>query len=299
MGAAALEAEGMDPGSLAEAKGRLDWPMWQKAMQKELESLCNANTWTIVECPSSKNIVKSKWIFHIKKDANSCITKYKAQLVACGFTQVYSIDYMETFSPVTRLSSLHTILAITTCHDWPIEVFNFNSAFLNGELNKEIFMQLPPDFEGCDPCRYVAHLNKALYRLKQGGRTWYKTLCHTLKELGFKCTEYNHGVFYSRTKAGIIILAIHVDDCTITGTSQALLNEHKTRINKCYPMTDLGPISWLLSIQVICNCEACTITLSQQSYIDSILAHLNFTDAKLLSIPMNPNISFSKDQWRS
>jgi len=124
-------------------------------------------------------------------------------------------------------------------------------------------MQLPPDFEGCGPCHYVAHLNKALYGLKQGGRTWYKTLCHTLEELGFKRAEYDHGVFYSRTKAGTTILAIHVDDCTITGTSQALLNEHKICINKHYPMTDLGPISWLLGIQVIHNHKACTIILSQ------------------------------------
>ena len=157
-------------------------------------------------------------------------------------------------------------------------------------------MQLPPDFEGCDPRRFVAHLNKALYGLKQDGRTWYKTLCHTLEKLGFKHAEYDHGVFYSRTSAGTIILAIHVDDCTITGTSQALLDEHKTRINKCYPMTDLGPISWLLDIQVTRHREAHTITLSQRSYIDSILARFNFTDAKPLSIPMDPNISFSKDQ---
>ena len=157
-------------------------------------------------------------------------------------------------------------------------------------------MQLPPDFEGCDPCHFVAHLNKALYGLKQGGRTWYKNLCHTLEKLSFKRTEYDHSVFYSRTSAGTIILAIHVDDCTIAGTSQALLDEHKTCINKCYPMTDLGPISWLLGIQVTRNCDTRTITLSQQSYIDSILARFNFTDAKPLSIPMDPNISFSKDQ---
>jgi len=263
MGAAALEAEGMDPRSLAEAKGRSDWPMWEEAIQKELESLRNANTWTVVEHPSSKNIVGSKWVFHIKKDANGHIAKYKARLVARGFTQVYGVDYMETFAPVAKLSSLHTILTIATCHDWPIEVFNFNSTFLNGELDEEIFMQLPPDFEGCDPRHYVACLNKALYGLKQGGRTWYKTLCRTLEELGFKRTKYDHGVFYSRTKAGTTILAIHIDNCTITGTLQALLNEHKICINKRYPMMDLGPISWLLGIQVIRNHEARTIILSQ------------------------------------
>ena len=81
MGAAALEAEGMDPGSLAEAKGRSDWPMWKEARQKELESLRKAGTWTVVEHPSGKNIVGSKWVFHIKKDANGPITSTKHDLL--------------------------------------------------------------------------------------------------------------------------------------------------------------------------------------------------------------------------
>ena len=192
MGAAALEAEGMDPGSLAEAKGRSDWPMWKEAMQKELESLCKADTWTIVERPAGKNIVGSKWVFHIKKDTNSRIAKCKAQLITHRFTQVYGVNYAETFAPAAKLSSLRTILAIAARHDWPIEVFDFNSAFLDGELDEEIYMQLPPNFEGCDPHRFVARLNKALYGLKQGGRTWYKTLCHTLENLSFKHAEYEH-----------------------------------------------------------------------------------------------------------
>jgi hypothetical protein len=96
--------------------------------------------------------------------------------------------------------------------------------------------------------------------------------------------------------AGQIILAIHVDDCTITGTSQALLDSYKVRIDACYAMTDLGPIEWLLGIQVGKDREKRTITLSQESYIDSILARFNFTDAKPLSIPMDPNVQYSKTQ---
>ena len=99
-----------------------------------------------------------------------------------------------------------------------------------------------------------------------------------------------------RSEDGLVILAIHVDDCTITGTSQTLLDANKVLINARYAMTDLGPISWLLGIQVTRDREKRTITLCQQSYIDSILARFNFSDAKPLAIPMDPNISFSKDQ---
>ncbi|CAA7270362.1 unnamed protein product [Cyclocybe aegerita] len=287
MGAATSDAEGLDPRTLVEAQAQADWPMWEEAIQKELESLQKAGTWKVVERPAGKNIVGCKWVFHIKKDTHSRIEKYKAHLVAHGFTQVYGVDYMETFTPVAKMAMKN---------DWPIEVFNFNSAFLNGELDKEIYMQFPPGFEGCDGRCFVAKLQKALYGLKQGGHTWYQALLHALLDLGFTHSHYDHGIFFARLNSEIVILAIHVNDCTITGSSQGLLNQFKTCINARYAMMDLGAISWLLRIQVRRDHEQRTITPLQQSYIVSILTRFNFTDLKLLSIPMDPNIQFSKTQ---
>jgi len=112
-------------------------------------------------------------------------------------------------------------------------------------------MQLPPGtLEGLDTRRLVAKLRKAIYGLKQAGRTWYQALYQALLDLGFKHANYNHGVFYARTTVGIIILAIHVNDCTITRTSQKVLDHYKNLICKRYAMMDLGPISWLLGIKV-------------------------------------------------
>ena len=297
MGAATAEAEGLEPRTIEEAKKRADWPMWEEAIQKELDALQKANTWDVVERPPGKNIVGSKWVFKIKKDSEGWIAKYKACLVARGFTQVYGVDYTETFAPVAKLASLRTILAMAAREDWPIEVFDFLSAFLNSTLDEEIFMQLPAGtLGGVDNRVFVTKLRKAIYSLKQAGRTWYQALYQALIELGFKCADYDHGVFYARTTGGVIILPIHVDDCTITGTSQKVLDHYKNLISKWYAMTDLGPISWLLGIKVTWDHKKCTITLSQQSYADSILAHFNFTDAKPLSIPMDPNVAFSKDQ---
>ena len=253
MGAAMMEAEGLDPRTLEEAKAQSDWPMWKEAMEKELEVLCKANTWTVVERPPSKNIVGCKWVFQIKKNALGQIEKYKARLVARGFTQVYGVDYMEMFAPVAKLSSLHTILAIAARNDWPIEVFNFNSAFLNGQLDEEIFMQLPPGFEDTNSSTLVARVSKAIYSLKQAGCTWYTALHNALEGIGFKRSNYDDGVFYAQICAGLVVLAIHVDDCTITGNTQALLNTFKVKINARYTMMDLGPISWLLGISVARN----------------------------------------------
>ena len=139
----------------------------------------------MVECPRNTNVVNCKWVFKIKKNAAGEIDKYKARLVARGFTQQYGVDYDETYAPIARLASLRLILAIMSRQDWDIDVFDFHSTFLNGKLddNEIIFMELPPGFDkqGCD---LVAQLCVAIYGSKQGTK-WYRRLSKTLSDLGF------------------------------------------------------------------------------------------------------------------
>jgi len=142
------EAEGLDPSMIDEARARPDWPKWDKAISKELTSLEAARTWDVVECPKGVNIIGCKWVFKIKRNAAGEIDKYKACLVAKGYSQVQGVDYDETYAPVAQLSSLHTILAIAAQNDWDIDVFDFQSAFLNGKLDKgeDLYMELPPGY---------------------------------------------------------------------------------------------------------------------------------------------------------
>lgn len=142
----------------------------------------------------------------------------------------------------------------------------------------------------------MLRLVKALYGLKQGGRKWYETLCAALTDLGFKRTEADYGVFFTHVRSDLVILAIHVDDCLITGSSITLLNQYKERIGRKYKMTNLGPVSWLLSIKVTRDLEKRSLSLSQHSYIDAILTRFNFDDLKPISTPMDHNLQFSKSQ---
>ncbi|TFY77263.1 hypothetical protein EWM64_g6750 [Hericium alpestre] len=290
------DAEGLDPKTLKEAKSRSDWPMWKEAMEKEMASLKKANTWTTVEKPPGKNVVGCKWVFRIKKNAAGEIEKYKARLVAKGFTQIEGVDYFDTYSPVAKLSNLRAILALAARYGWDIETFDFNSAFLNGTLDddEEIYMQEPPGYEE-GVGNLVKKLLKSIYGLKQAGRKWYDALCRALADLGFQVTKSDPGVFYARVEKHIIILAIHVDDCAMTGSSPKLLKDFKEKLNEQYALTDLGPIHWLLGIKVIRDRAARTISLSQTSYIDAILTSFNFTDAKPLAMPMTPGLALSKD----
>ena len=168
-----------------------------------------------------------------------------------GFTQVYGVDYLETYSPVVKLTSLRTILTLAACFDWEIECFDFNSAYLNGELeeSEEIYMEQPPGYEegGKD---FVKRLKKALYGLKQVGRRWYDTFKRELADLGFRASAADPAVFYTWINNKIIIVAAHVDDCAMTGSSGKLITVYKAKLNDKFPLTDLGPISWLLGIKV-------------------------------------------------
>ena len=264
-------------------------------MDCKIDTLEKARTWTTVPRPSGKNIVGSKWVFRIKRNSDSTIEKYKARLVACGFMQKLGMDYFNTFSPVARLASFCMILAIAVCNDWEIHTFDFNGAYLNGELNvnKDIFMQPPPGYESQG--EFVKHLHKSLYGLKQAGHKWYDTLCRTLADLGFSVNNADLGMFYAHINNHILILAIHVDDCLMTGSSISLIADYKKRLNAKYSLTDLGEIYWLLGIKITpCDCEARTILLTQTTYIETILDRFSLSDAKPYTTPIVPGAIYSK-----
>jgi Reverse transcriptase (RNA-dependent DNA polymerase) len=210
--------------------------------------------------------------------------------------QIYGQDYFDTFAPVARLASFQMIVAIATRNDWPINSFDFHSAYLNGELEEEVFMEQPPSFEFADRERYVLRLKKALYGLKQGGRRWYKTLMQILTDMGFKCSEADHAVFYKSDRNLITILVIYVDNCTITGNSTLQIENTKCELHERFKLTDMGPLSWMLSIAVTWDRDTQTISLSQKSYIDTILSQCKFTEMTLCATLMDPSIVLSKDQ---
>ena len=121
-------------------------------IKTELDTLKKAGTWGIVERPKRQNIVKCKWVFKIKKNTAGNIKRYKARLVAKGFTQIQGIDYYDTWAPVAKFASICFLLTIAAQNGWPIDMFDFHSAFLNGQLDsdEEIFMEQPLGYEECD-----------------------------------------------------------------------------------------------------------------------------------------------------
>jgi hypothetical protein len=280
--------------TLSQAHSCSDWPDWKNAMDHEIAMLEEAGTWITVPQPTNKNIVGSRWVYRIKRKADGSIEKYKAWLVAQGFTQKFGVDYFDTFSPVAKLSSFRLILTIAAHNNWDADTFNFNGAYLNGELddNEEIYMKPPPGYtsEG----EQVKHLLKSLHGLKQAGQKWYDTLSRTLTDLGFQVNDADPGVFSSHINNNTTILAIHVDDCLITGSLPELILDYKHKLNEHYSLTNLGPVHWLLGIKITRDHVARTISLSQISYIDVILSCFFLSDAKPVASPISPGTVLSK-----
>ena len=112
------EVEGLEPQSLAEAKRGRDWPFWEKAIFKELKTLGEAGTLELVDLPAGANLVGSKWVFRVKKDASRHVIHFKVCLVAQGFSQVPGVDYFDTFAPVAKLASIRTVLVMAAKLDF-------------------------------------------------------------------------------------------------------------------------------------------------------------------------------------
>ncbi|GKA75750.1 retrovirus-related pol polyprotein from transposon TNT 1-94 [Tanacetum coccineum] len=147
---------------------------WVIAMQEELNQFERNKVWTLVSVPYGKTIIGTKWIFKNKMDKNGVVIKNKERLVAQGYRQEEWIDYDETFAPVARLEAIRIFLAYAAYMGFMVYQMDVKSAFLNGKLSEEVFVQQPPGFESSEFPNYICKLDKALYGLKQTPRAWYQ-----------------------------------------------------------------------------------------------------------------------------
>jgi hypothetical protein len=205
-----------EPFTLMEA---LDDENWHKAMSEEYQALMENKTWHLVPPSSNKNLIDCKWVYRIKRKTDGTIDRYKARLVAKGFKQRYGIDYEDTFSPVVKIATVRTILALSVSRGWSLRQLDVKNAFLHGVLEEEVYMRQPPGFENPDAPNYLCKLDKALYGLKQAPRAWYSRLSTKLCDLGFVPSKTDTSLFLFHKEGITIFLLIYVDDIIVTSSS--------------------------------------------------------------------------------
>jgi hypothetical protein len=144
-------------------------------MQEEMKALHKNQTWDLVKLPNEKKVVGCKWVFTINNKADGSVERYKARLVAKGFTQTYETDYEETFSLIAKMNSIRVLLSIVVNLDWPLHQFDVKNAFLHGDLEEEVYMEIPHGLEdSSSEGKSVCKLKKALYGLEQSPRSWFE-----------------------------------------------------------------------------------------------------------------------------
>ena len=189
-------------------------PGWVEAMDKEINALQVNNTWEVVSLLPNKKAVSCKWVYKTKLKANGTLERLKARLVIRGFTQQYGVDYQEVFSPVVRMATIRTIMALAATKEWGMYQLDMNNAFLHGELDEEVYMQMPKGIP--NPENKVCRLKKSLYGLKQGSRQWFTKLKDTLLSLGYVQSKNDYSLFLNKTSTNITIIAVYVDDILLT-----------------------------------------------------------------------------------
>lgn len=209
-----------DPLSYSEVLDRPDRDKWMVAMNNEIRSLKNMNTFRLTTLPKGRFAIKCKWVFKLKRNTDGSINKYKARLVAKGFTQRKEIDYTETYAPVARTVSTRVLVAIAAREELHLETIDIDNAYLNGIIDAQIFMTQPEGYVNpkfTDTRVYVLEVLKGLYGLKQAGRLWHDLFGNYLFEIGFTNTRADP-CFYIRYKNGRrIALVMHVDDLLTAG----------------------------------------------------------------------------------
>jgi hypothetical protein len=207
----------------------------------------------LVPRPVEQNIIGTKWIFKSKTDEHGTVVRNKARLVAQGYTQIEGVDFDETFAPVARLESIRILLSIA-CHlDFKLYQMDVKSAFLNGVLQEEVYVEQPKGFQ--DPHHphhphHVYKLKKALYGLKQEPRAWYERLTTYLLAKGFTRGQADRTLFIINQGTHKLIAQIYVDDIIFGATLDSLAHEFSEEMKLEFEMSMIGELNYFLGLQV-------------------------------------------------
>ncbi|KAK0578797.1 hypothetical protein LWI29_016380 [Acer saccharum] len=262
-------------------------------MQEELNQFERNEVWTLVPRPKTTNVIGTKWIFRNKSDEDGNIVRNKARLVAQGYSQIEGIDFEETFAPVARLESIRLLLSISCVHKFKLHQMDVKSAFLNGFLQEEVFVEQPKGFVDAHHPNHVYRLKKALYGLKQAPRAWYERLTQFLVDNNYTRGSVDKTLFIKRDNDELFIAQIYVDDIVFGSTNNTKVQQFVDVMSHEFEMSLVGELSYFLDLQIRQMNDGIFIT--QAKYAKNLVKKFGLENAKRCDTPMSTTLKLSKD----
>ncbi|KAJ4781946.1 polyprotein [Rhynchospora pubera] len=265
---------------------------WCDAMNEEMRAIEKNDTWELTSLPKGHKAIGVKWVYKKKMNPQGEIDKYKARLVAKGYKQKEGIDYEEVFAPVARMESIRLIISLAAQSKWRIFQMDVKSAFLNGILEEEVYVEQPLGYVKKGNEGKVLKLKKALYGLKQAPRAWNTRIDQYFKSHGFVQCPYEHALYVKVKNGEMLVVALYVDDLIFTGNSGEMIEEFKKAMMREFEMTDLGLMSYFLGLEIKQSDDG--IFISQEAYAKEVLKRFNMANCNPVSTPVECGVKLSR-----
>jgi hypothetical protein len=273
------------PSSHIQALASSDAAQWRQAMDEEMASLHGNQTWDLQPLPPGRKAVACRWVFALKRDAKGVVERYKARLVAKGFSQKPGTDYGEIWAPVSKYKTLRTLLAVVATEDLHLHQLDIKTAFSNGVVEEEFYMQQPPGSAGQGDER-VCRLRRTLYGLKQASRTWHLALRHFLCSLGFESSDADPCLFKQRSGSDIVFVLLYVDDMLIAAPTCEAVESVKNKLLSKFEARDMGEAGLFLGMSIVRDRMKILLWLHQGRYARDVVSRFEMADARAMNAPM-------------
>lgn len=264
---------------------------------RRIDSLENLDTWSVCSLPDGKSTIGCRWLFKLKLNADGTVERHKGRVVAKVYTQQEGVDFVDTFSPVAKMVTVKMLFVLAAKKKRFLHQLDISSAFLNGDLSEEIYMDFPERYaerKGDNlPPNAVLRLKKSIYGLKQASRQWFLKFSSTLLNMGFEKINGDHTLFWSRSAGVFLMILVYVDDILIASNSEPSVTSLIRQLSSCFKLRDLGQPKYFLGLEIARSASG--ISICQHKYILELLTNAGLLECRPSSIPMDPSIKLSAE----
>ena len=256
----------------------------QEARAKEMESIMENQTYILVprsSVPKGKTIMPCRFVDNTKLDEDGS-EFYKSRIVAGGHRQKAGLDFDEIFAHTINRKTIRFLIALATIRKWTIRIVDFVTAYLNADMDQDLYMEQPPGFEqGND---MICLLKKGLYGSKQGARLWQFKAIDIFERFGFQRLNSDASLFVNFDYDGhLIIIGLYVDDCLIIGTDEDAVKKFELELSKIYKVKILGEVKRILKMNIVRTKDYTYI--HQMDYIENMLNRFEMTNCIPIGTP--------------